>query len=107
MMVFSHKQTLSFAQHGPWNAAAMRYEGDTSSSPFVLTPKPGLQEAPDWIRNTETFERAERAGYIVVVKRESPEPEVKPEPTKIEEAMIQDHGLVGVGAPTGKPSKQK
>lgn len=53
MRLLSTKQTLLFAK------------GGNGGEHVTVTPKPGIQEVPDWIRETGTFELALSKGVIV------------------------------------------
>ena len=58
MRLLSTKQTLLFAR----NNGDLRQGGGDN---VTVSPKPGIQEVPDWLRETTTFEEAAKAGVIV------------------------------------------
>jgi hypothetical protein len=67
MQILAHKQTLAFTNHGKWNNKKKVYEGGGGHT-VTIKPKPGIQEAPDWIRGTDTFKQAEAAGIIFEIQ---------------------------------------
>ena len=76
MTILCHKQQLVFVNHGTFVPAsgkagtddyvAGHYENGGGNS-VAVTPKADFQIVPDWVRNTETFKRASKAGIIVEV----------------------------------------
>lgn len=84
MKVFCTRRQLSFINHGKWNDETKKYEGGHATS-VEINPQPGVQEVPDWIRNTDTFAHAKKAGLIVEVELVSEK--VKPIPPTLEEVL--------------------
>lgn len=76
MNVLCHKQQLSFTNHGKWVESAGKagtskyvpghYE-DGNGEHVTVAPQAGIRKVPDWVRDTETFARAAKAGLIVEV----------------------------------------
>jgi hypothetical protein len=65
MQVLAHRQNLLFTNQN-------------GGEHFSLEPKPTIQTAPDWIRETGTFQHAIKAGLVTelnVVGPAAPQPE--------------------------------
>lgn len=94
MELLTHKSTLLFSAPGTWSEAHSRYEGGGAS--LTIKPKPGIQTAPEWIRNTATFKAAIKAGLLVEINRIVPEPGAAALPGV---PMPEGYELAGASAP--------
>lgn len=62
MNVLCNKQKLSFPE-SRFNEETGRNEY-TGDGTVTVTPKPNIQTIPDWVRDTNTFKEAVKAGRI-------------------------------------------
>lgn len=107
MQIIVYKQALTIINHGVWVPSPTmldpnngRYEGG-GGPPLQLRPSEYIQEAPEWIRSSSTFEAAVKAGYIVEITRVSPQV-VLPQP-QVQVPANESFGLTAPGAPVVQP----
>ena len=92
MRLLSTKQTLLFAR----NNGDLRQQGGGDN--VTVSPKPGIQEVPDWLRETTTFEEAAKAGVIVDLDNLGRAPVAAP---VVEQPTVADD--VGITTKKSKP----
>lgn len=92
MTLLVHKQAMTFAD-------------SNGNQQFTVVPKQGPQNAPDWVRDTETYKAAVKSGFIAEIAVITPQPAQIEEPAK-DPADLAEVGLLSPGtSPKSKVSK--